>query len=126
MGRCIRAFKDHLKEYSINSYDFINIFKFILKMREKFDKDECYAAFCLTGDPNVKGTYPVNLLNIMRRIWYMLFSLDIKLSKRSLKSSLKAALENSEIKSFWERDKRDKPICNYDYLKAAAGNIKVK
>jgi len=123
--RCIDLFKDHMKLYSISCNEFLDICKFLLKFRDRFSKDECYAAFCLTGDSNLKGIYPVNFLNIMRRIWYMFFTLKLRLLDKPPRPALKAALESEEIRSYWERRKGNKPLCNFESLKAAAGNIKM-
>jgi len=117
--------RQHFKDYGITKSDFITISQFVICMRERFSKDECYAAFCFTGDSNLKGTYPNNLLNITRRIWFMYFSLIVKLQGRPMKTAIKDAMENAEIRSYWER-RKNKPICNYDALKANAANIRIE
>lgn len=117
-------YKEHLRLYGISNEDFLYITSVIIEIKSMFNKDECYAAFCLTGDSNLKGTYPNNFLNIMRRVWFMYFSLEVKLAGRQLKSAIKEALEDVEIRSYWER-KKGKPICNYEVLKAGAPDIRL-
>lgn len=120
----IKIFKNHLDAYNLTAKDLFRQIEFVSEMRRSYSKDECYATFCMTGDPNLNGIYPNNLLNVCRRTWFFFFTFKLLLQGKQVKPAIKEIMGDVEVKSYWERVK-NKPQCTFDTLRAGAPDIKM-